>query len=76
MENLKKVLEKLEFAKMQVHVIDHSNYTGMSAPIALLAMGTHYVVHDDKIVHIGNEHTIESFALRQYNQSLHRTLDA
>jgi len=64
MKNLKKILEKLEFAKMHVHVIDHSNYTGMPAPIALLAMGTHYVMHNDKIVHIGNEHTIENFVLR------------
>ena len=64
MKNLKKVLEKLETAKMHVHVIDHSNYTGMDAPIALLVMSTHYVMHDDKIVHIGNEHTIENFALR------------
>jgi len=63
MKNFKKVLEILESAKMHVHVIDHSNYTGMAAPIALLAMSTHYVMHDDKIVHIGNERTVENFAL-------------
>jgi len=60
-----KVLEKLESTDMHVHVIDHlAGYKNMDAPIALLAAGTHFIMHGNKIVHIGNENTIERFALR------------
>lgn len=59
-----KILQNLESSGMHVHVIDHSDgYKGLNFPIALLAASTHFVMQEDKIVHVGNVYTINHFAL-------------
>lgn len=66
MKNIKRILAKLEAADMHVHLINHSKdgYKGMNVPISLLVNSTHYVMKENKIVHIGNVSTINDFVLR------------
>ena len=64
MKGIHEVLEKLEIADMHVHVIDHSEgYKNIDAPIAHLVMSTHFVMQENKIVHVGTVNSIKRFAL-------------
>jgi hypothetical protein len=59
MENIKEVLEKLSDNDMHVHDIEDD----ATLPIHTGIYDTHYIMKGDKIVHVGNLRTIESFAL-------------
>ena len=64
MKHLKEVLQKLKEHDLHVHEIEHENgYAGFTQPLAHLVSSTHYVMHNEHVVHVGNVVTIERYAL-------------
>ena len=59
MEDLKKVLQKLDDADMHIHAIER----GVPLPVHVAAWDTHFVMHGSEIVHTGTLTSIERFAL-------------
>ena len=60
MADIKTALANLEKANMHVKLIDY----GDLSDTFLTPIDTHYIMKEDKIVHIGNKETIISFALK------------
>lgn len=57
---IKTALAKLEKENMHIKLID----TGDLAHEYLTPIDIHYIMQDDKIVHVGNKESIISFALK------------
>ncbi len=63
---MNEIVKKLEEYNMNVHEIDHGS-PGFKYPFALLIKSTHFIMKDDKIVHVGTVKTIENF-VNNYEQ--------
>ena len=60
MADIKTALANLEKANMHVKLMGH----GDLSDTYLTPIDTHYIMKDDKIVHIGNKETVIRFALK------------
>lgn len=64
MKHPKKVLQILADNNLHVHELDHAaGYAGFTQPLAHLVMSTHYLMHNEHVVHVGTVDTIERYAL-------------